>query len=345
MDRSPPPRVHRPQRAIRLRSRLLVGVFFALLAASSAAQEGRVLKLGVRADAPPFSSKIGENMYDGYTVELCRLIANEAIIQRQFDQFKMIEVTALNRFQKLRDGEVDMLCGASTVTLERMRVANFTLMTFLSGASVIYNKAAVEEAGDNKNCSLTIGVLGNTTTQEKINRVVGEIQGDLGDDSPRCSVGPTVTISNHDDAIEQLLNGCINAYIADREILLALRQRARVKAAKALQPKIKELDVSPNYLTFEPYAIGINIEQRELWLLANKVLSKLFDWRKGVSGNTIATVLRRYFPRKKFSKDLEYMFRLQQIERGKRVPDLPSSVGEPNKCSANSLPQSPVNHQ
>lgn len=299
-----------------------------LISSTVQAEEQRILKLGVRADAPPFSSKadkppysrnIENNNYDGYTVQLCRLIAEEAIDSGSFDKAVMIEVTVENRFQQLRDGKIDMLCGASTVTLERMRVADFTLMTFLSGASVMYNKTSFNKQVEDKgNCNLNIGVLNHTTTEDGVSHLMSKFQNQVEDAPADCAPQP-VWLNSHDEVFDSMQDGRINVYLADREILLALHKQFGGVSEKSQQAETQEIEVSEYYFTYEPYAIGVNIKQRELRVLANKVLSRLFDWRKGLSGDNIATVLSRYFPRKKFSKDLEYMFRLQQIQQGNPI--------------------------
>ena len=311
-------------------SLLMVLTYVLFSASSTVLAEERVLKLGVRTDAPPFSSKadktpysrnIENNYYDGYTVQLCRLIAEEAIDSGLFDKAVMIEVTVENRFQQLRDGKIDMLCGASTVTLERMRVVDFTLMTFLSGASVMYNKTSFnEQVEDKENCSLNIGVLNHTTTEDGISHLMSKFQNQVDDAPADCAPQP-VWLNSHDEVFDSMQEGRINVYLADREILLALNKRFGGVQEKSQQAEPQEIEVSEHYFTYEPYAIGVNIKQRELRVLANRVLSRLFDWRKGLSGDNIATVLRRYFPSKKFSKDLEYMFRLQQIQQGNRITE------------------------
>lgn len=290
-----------------------------LFTISTAVQAAKTLKLGVRSDAPPFSSKFDNGNFDGYTVKLCELIATEAINRRLFDHYEFVEVTAANRFVFLRDGKIDLLCGASTMTLERMRIADFTFMTFLSGASVMYNKTSIEQEVNKDNCSLIVGVLGNTTTHDEVERIMGKFEGH--ETLTNCVIKPPKDLDHHIEGFRQLKAGKINAYVADREILLALENRPGKMADESKEAQPQEIEVSTNYFSYEPYAIAVNRENRELRLLANEVLSRLFAWRNARSGDTIATVLSRYFPRKKFSKDLEYMFRLQQIQQGVRITD------------------------
>ena len=296
-------------------------VLFVAMVGPCSAQGAKVIKIGVRADAPPFSFSTEDGEYDGYTVELCRLIANEAISERMFDRIEMVKVTVSDRFQQLRDGKIDMLCEASTVTLERMRAADFSLLTFLSGASVMYNRKTIEDvSGDGgEGCKLTIGMLKHTTTSDEINKVIGKFSSGSEVAPAGCQIEGPKEFECHTEAVRQLLKGSIHIYLADREILLAFKQKGIGSEAHE-NASLSDLEVSQHYYTFEPYAIGINTEQRDLRLIANEVLSKLFNWQEGPTGNTIATVLRRYFPNKKFSQDLEYMFRLQRFRRGERVP-------------------------
>lgn len=278
------------------------------VAVAQATAENRVLILGVRADAPPFSyyeKTISD--YQGYSVSLCKLIAKQAIKDGIACDYELKKVSVSNRFSSLHDGKIDMLCGATTVTLERMRVADFSLLTFLSGISVMYDSSFIDRE-KNKTAPISLGMLQDTTSMDRVDQIWKEIRTELdGDDRDFV----TVNMQDHYQGLDALLNNEIRAYIADREILLALQKRAKESPS---------LRVSQNYYSIEPYAIGLRLGDNDLRFVANKVLSELFDQNpKGRGEMEIINVLKEHFPESKFSKSLKEMFASQRLEVGTRI--------------------------
>lgn len=279
-----------------------------------------ILIIGVRQDAPPFSSfepNADPKTAKGYSVDLCKLIALDAVEEGLYKGYKFKTVTADNRFKLLKNKKIHLLCGASTVTLERMRVADFSLFTFLSGSSVMHNESNIKEK-ENKKEPVTVGVLGKTTSQDKAKEFFLDHQ--QRNNNFGFSTPPTVettTVDNHFKALKLLKEGTIDAYVADREILLSLNQ-------KNIQDKGENMDlvVSENYYSIEPYAIGIVLDNPELRYCVNRVLSQLYDWEQGgYKGIHIFRLLWNNFPRKKFSPTLETLFRFQRIPQGRPIDE------------------------
>ncbi len=309
---------------------LLIGLVF--LAASAAGAQpqttrSKVLLLGVRADAPPFASFDQEREKPqaaaGYTVDLCKRIAERAVREGLYCSYKPVAINAADRFSALTDGRIQLLCGATTVTLERMRAADFSLFTFLSGASVMYRRPH-DRPADQQSAPLRVGVLGNTTSEDRAKQILHDHQ--LKNDNfgyPKPREVEVKAVDDHFVGLAQLKAGTIDAYVADREILLALRQRDIEKNKKT------DIVVSDDYYTIEPYAIGIERGNFELRYIADMVLSELYGWdRPGNRGENIFTVLWNNFPRKRFSKSLEALFRFQRISRGQPILD----PAQPAEC-------------
>jgi ABC-type amino acid transport substrate-binding protein len=106
----------------------------------------KTIVFGGRVNAAPFSFWDGSH-WRGYTIELCNKI---------FDQYKealgdedleleILPVTAANRFMALKENRIQALCGATTITISRKRDYNFTLMTYLSGASIMKRRGTKVE--------------------------------------------------------------------------------------------------------------------------------------------------------------------------------------------------------
>ena len=85
--------------------------------------ETKTISVAYRTDALPFSFEEADKKPAGYTVDLCRGVI--AVIERQLGvaplQVKWVPVTTQTRFSAIASGQADMECGASTVTLGRMK--------------------------------------------------------------------------------------------------------------------------------------------------------------------------------------------------------------------------------
>ena len=88
----------------------------------------KTITLAYRTDAAPFSFADDKNQPTGYTVDLCKRVAT--LIEGQLDvkdlQVKWVPVTSQNRFDAVAKGQADLECGASTVTLARMKQVDFS---------------------------------------------------------------------------------------------------------------------------------------------------------------------------------------------------------------------------
>ncbi len=319
-----------------------------------------VLIIGVRTDAPPFAWRRSEasgadanrRNFLGYSVELCDRIAERAIRETAFEQVCWRPVTAQDRFQRLANGDIHLLCGAPTVTLARMREVDFSLFTFLSGTSILYNARAGRERKENAFVP-RIGVLKGTTTQRKAERIADDFyQWQSGPGGVSAGID-LIEYCDHDKAVAAIVDGAIDAYLADREILLVLQQKIAVALREHSRQKTQgsaqqqsgdpsraaarspaddragdtdkkgtpparpsDIKVSERYFSYEPYAIGINKDQRELRISANEVLAELYGTPGGRINPGIATILAHYFPRKQFSDTLKTLFKVQRIPAG-----------------------------
>lgn len=278
------------------------------LTAVAAAED--ILILGARDDAPPFSWK-HEGKYKGFSVRLCREIEKRAKESGAFSDVQWKSVDARNRFEALNAGEIDILCGATTVTLERMRPFDFTFFTFLSGASYMYLERP--DSPDFKDWKgKKIGVLNDTTTEELLRRRISDMLGP-SIDLNELSIIP---VDNHFDSIRMLEKHEIDVYFADREILLALQTEARDNRLATGEKYESEFRVSNRYLSYEPYALAVRRDRPDLLFLANQTLLSMFR------DKSIFVVFKETFPGKVMSRSLKQVYLLQQVPDGIPVQGL-----------------------
>src|SRR6266446_3893630 len=102
------------------------------------AQE-KTIRIAYREDAAPFSSKdkIGEPA--GFMVDLCRAVAKKLAEERNLAALNVVyvPVTAADRFEAIAQQKADLLCEPTSATLSRRQLVDFSIPTFLDGASLI----------------------------------------------------------------------------------------------------------------------------------------------------------------------------------------------------------------
>ena len=170
-----------------------------------------ILTAGARADAIPFAYEDDNGEYVGYSMELLSLVKDQLETQLDREVTLQIEpITAENRFDRLRSGEIDIECGATTFTWQREMFVDFSIPFFMSGAQLLAptgsNLASLDSLRGKR-----IGIIPNTTTQQVI------------------SLAPEVTLMPYSDrfaGFEALQQGDIDALASDGVLLAGLRQTA-----------------------------------------------------------------------------------------------------------------------
>ncbi len=220
-------------------------------------QQSGKIKIGYRTDAPPFSYKneIGEP--SGYTVNLCRAVS--AIIGKRLKRsisITYVPVTAKNRFEAVRKGRVDLLCGATTETLSRRKLVQFSVATFVTGASVIYR--ADGPSSFRALVGHKIGVISGTTTEK-------DLAGTLKKLKIKAQI---VRYRDHDEGLKALKSGQADAYFGDRAILLGLLRRS--------PNSLVGLKLSERHFSVEPYALALPLGSNRFRNEVDWALSKIY---------------------------------------------------------------------
>lgn len=213
-----------------------------------------VIRLGVREDARPLSwFRDGEPV--GYAVDLCLGVMDhfEKMIGPMSPRF--VTVTAENRFDMLAEGEIDMLCGAASMTLARRALVDFSIPIYIDGASVLMRRdAETDFAGL---AGKTIGVRAGTTTAVALDTTLAQTGMEA----------EVVEVDSHTDGLDGVLDGRLAAYFADQSILFGLLFGS---------DRQDELAVAGNTLTVEPQAIGLPRGDADFRLAVDTAISRLY---------------------------------------------------------------------
>jgi len=202
-------------------------------------QETKTISVAYRTDALPFSFEDSDKKPAGYTVDLCRSVIG--VIERQIGvsplQVKWVPVTTQNRFTAISSGQADMECGASTVTLGRMREVSFSTLTFLDGTGLLVRRstpgASLLDLAGKK-----IGVISGTSNERAVADAL----------KAQVVTATVVPVPTREEGPAQLEAGTIDAFASDRVLLIGLASRAK-------DPKSLALLVDA--LSYEPYAIAL----------------------------------------------------------------------------------------
>ena len=219
--------------------------------------QDKTIRIAYREDAPPFSykDKIGEPA--GFMVDLCRGVAKKLAEQLNLTPLNVtyVAVTAADRFETIRQQKADLLCEPTSATLSRRELVDFSLATFVDGASLMIR---ADGPHDLKAMSgKKIGVLAGTTTEQGLRNTLK-------------AVGITADIipaKTHAEGLSMLDDGKISAYFGDRSILVSL-----IRGSKAP----RKLALAENYLSVEPYALALPHGDDEFRLAVDRTLSHIY---------------------------------------------------------------------
>ena len=222
------------------------------------------LTVGFRENALPFSYTGSDGKPAGYSIDLCQEIA--VAVQQELKlanlAVRWVPVTPENRVDAVANGTVDIECGTTTASLSRQEKVDFTLTTFVDGASLLIAEGSgIRTVGDL--AGKRVGVAPGTTTEKA-----------LGDFLRSQSIPATVvSVKDHDEGLAALQTSKIEAYASDRTILVGLVLQARGTARYAL--------VSED-LSYEPYGFMVRRDDSAFRLVANRTLARLY--RSGAIG-------------------------------------------------------------
>jgi ABC-type amino acid transport substrate-binding protein len=243
---------------------VLVGALAGIGAAEASAagtldliRKDKAIRIAYREDARPFSYKDGNGQPAGYMVDLCRAVAKNVAKQLQTSSLKIVyvPVTAADRFETIQQSKADLLCEATSATLARRELVDFSIATYVGGTSLMIRKDGprdLKAMGGRK-----IGVLGGTTTEQALRNAL-----------KKAGAAADVRVTNsHAEGLALLDDGTISGYFGDRDILTVLLRDSKAP---------DKLMVADNYLTIEPYALALPYGDDKFRLAVDRALSHIY---------------------------------------------------------------------
>lgn len=216
-----------------------------------------VFRIGYRTDAQPYAYSTSAGLPAGYVVDLCREVA--AAVGREVGRADLkidyVAVTAENRFDAVRNGTIDILCDPTSMTLSRRETVDFSLMTFVDGAGVLFQADGPRSFAELS--KKKVGVRLGTTTEQALRATLNRMKLDA----------EVVAVSDHEDGLKRLTSGELAAYFADRAILAFMLFRSQSP---------EKLRLADEYFTHETYALALPRDDDAFRLLVDRTLARLY---------------------------------------------------------------------
>ena len=211
-----------------------------------------VIRLGVRDNAAPFAYVDAKGKPGGFTWEVCRaLVKNlEAELGRPIE-IKVVPNAFAAPFDLLKDGRIDMQCGATTHSAERAKQADFSNTFFVSGIAVAYRKEDVQYANPLK--FGRVAVLANSTAAKIMERRMGA--------KGSASIDTMVPVKSYEEGVAKLKAKEADTLFADSVLI-------------PLDPAI---DRRRSLETVEPYALMMRKGDRAFVDAVDRALMKMLS--------------------------------------------------------------------
>jgi ABC-type amino acid transport substrate-binding protein len=249
----------------------------------------RTITLGYSETAVPFSFVGNDNRPQGYSVDLCKRIADGIQQQLGLTELKInwVKVDVATRIPATMKGAIDIECGSTTHTLSREEQVDFSNMTFVDGGSFI-SKARNKLATIKELAGRKISVIPGTTTEKVLKAALDQAQ-------VRAEIIPVQT---HAEGFSSLREDRVDAYASDRMILIGL-------ALNAIDAQSYRL--SDEMFSYEPYALMMR-RDADFRLAVNRELARLYR-----SGDILNLYARWYGPLGEPSTLLKAMYFLNAL--------------------------------
>ncbi len=245
---------------MRLLSVLFVSVLFTTGAVAQTIERitnNNEIRFGFRTDAAPLSYVNDQGRPFGLSPLICDQVAQA--VAKKLDlkdlNVQFIPVDSKDRFDKVASGEIDILCGAATITLSRREIVDFSIPTFVDGTSILLPIEA--EGTMSALAGKKVGMRSSTTTEASVQNTF-----DAAGIDARM-----VRFASHPDGIKALRDGNIDAYFADQSILLVNYIAAGLKGKFKLSQEI---------LTIEKQGLAIARGDDDFRLIVDTILSEMY---------------------------------------------------------------------
>ena len=213
--------------------------------------------MGVRESSIPMSYTTGDSRFDGFHVEVCRMILNDIKAKLGLSTLRINyqPVTAQNRIPLVQNGTVDIECGTTTNNTARQRDVSFANTLYVEEVRI----AVKANSGINSISQLAGKKVATTTgtTSVQILRRHEKATGVNFDE---------VFGKDHADSFLLLESGRADAFVMDGSILAG-------NIANSRNPK--DFKIVGEVLSTEPIAIMVRKDDPQFKIDVNAAIAKM----------------------------------------------------------------------
>jgi ABC-type amino acid transport substrate-binding protein len=247
-------------------------------------------RLGYYADAGPFSYQDETGKPAGYVVEICQEIAKDLKAELGLPTLtvEFVLVTGADRFDAVRQGKVDLLCGPSVETLARRKDMSYSIPIFPAGLGALMRRdgpAQVREILSGHEppyrplwrASIGLGLQKRTFSAVSNTTGLTWLAGKLDEFKIDAQIVP---VESHDEGVQRVLNRTSDVLFGERSILLDAKKRNSSGA---------DLVVLDRLFTYQPFALALARDDEDLRLFVDQSLGRL------TRSGQIQSLYKRFF--------------------------------------------------
>jgi len=237
---------------------LLPGAAGADTGALDRIKAAKTITIAYDPNAYPLSFKDADGRPRGYSVDLCSRIVTGVKNALGLDALEVawIEGNTPRRVAAVANGEADIECGTTTMTLARQRQVDFGNVVFVESGGILAKSDAgigsVEDLAGRK-----LGVIPETSTERRLRPLLEQ----------RLINVELVPIKDARDGRERLIAGELDAVAGDRLLLIG-------QVAEAGDPQ--DFAILDPEFSVEPYAFAVPRNDADFRLVVNSVLAQLY---------------------------------------------------------------------
>lgn len=241
------------------------------------ARESGKLTFGYRADARPFSYIDESGKAAGFSVALCGKISDAVKAELKLPALAVdfVPVTVADRFDALQQGQIDLLCGTATPTIERRALVDFSIPVFYAGVGAVVRADAARRLIDAladrpEPFQPTWRAAPGAMTENVVFAVVGAttVERSLVDAlKARRIVIAVTTVPDYQTGLKMVLDRRVAALFGDRPVLLDAAKHG---------PSAGDLLVVERTFTRQPLALALRRDDPKFRLVVDRTLSRLY---------------------------------------------------------------------
>lgn len=232
-------------------------------------RETRVITLGVRDAARPFSFLNEHKRPVGYSIDLCLAAVEDLRKELKLPDLKVQYkvVSGAERIPKLLEKEIDLECGSTTNTKARQDKVDFSYTIFVAGMRVLMPKNSRAESVKDLQ-DVPVAVTKGTTSEKLFTQLQQQVRVQL------------VSFPSNTDSYKALKEGKVRAFPQDDSLLAGLA---------ANDKNLDAMELSKFALSVEPYAIMMRKGDSALQASVDRTLAHLYK-----SGE-VQAIYRKWF--------------------------------------------------